>query len=202
MDSLRAGFRLRPPRRTALGMTAVGGSYSYAPPGLWVDGNFYTPGLRRGATVLCPLRGLCGCDLKRALEAEDVDGGSPEGVGAGEAVGGPLVGFVEVLCAEVVDEGEEVGVAQRERDEMGAGGGDERDADAAAPGIGIDIEGGELAVMGKVGLMRGRCGGEAEDFFGGEGGDVPRRGRIGSMRRWRGRRCCGRCWRGCWFRWG
>ena len=91
--------------------------------------------------------------LKVALEAEDVDGGSPDGVGALESVGCPLVGFVEVLGAEVVDEGEEVGVAQRERDEMGAGGGDERDADAAAPGIGIDIEGCELAVMGKVGLL-------------------------------------------------
>ena len=66
-----------------------------------------------------------------------------------------------MLGAEVVDESEEVGVAQRERDEMGAGGGDERDADSAAPGIGIDIEGCELAVMGKVGLLRGACGGEA-----------------------------------------
>jgi len=77
-----------------------------------------------------------------------------------------------VLGAEVVDEGEEVGVAERERDEMGACGGDERDADAAAPGIGIDIEGGELAVMGKVGLLRGTCGGEAENFVVGVGGDV------------------------------
>src|SRR5580704_7872132 len=95
-------------------------------------------------------------ELKRALEAEDMDGGSPDGVGAGEAV----------------DEGEEVGVAQRERDEMGAGGGDERDANAAAPGIGIDIEGCELAVMGKVGLVRGGCGGEAENFVAGVVGDV------------------------------
>ena len=39
---------------------------------------------------------------------------------------------------------------------MGAGCGDESDADAEAPGIGIDIEGGELAVVGKVGLVRGR----------------------------------------------
>lgn len=113
-----------------------------------------------------------GYSLKVALEAEDVDGGSPDGVGALKAVGGPLVGFVEVLGAEVVDEGEEVGVAQRERDEMGAGGGDERDSDAAAPGIGIDIEGCELAVMGKVGLLRGARGGEAENFFFGVAGDV------------------------------
>ena len=47
---------------------------------------------------------------------------------------------------------------------MGACGGDERDADAAAPGIGIDIEGRELAVLGKVGLVRGSGGGEAENF--------------------------------------
>ena len=47
---------------------------------------------------------------------------------------------------------------------MGAGCGDESDADAAAPGIGIDIEGGELAVVGKVGLVRGGGGGEAEDL--------------------------------------
>jgi hypothetical protein len=98
------------------------------------------------------------------LEAEDVDGGAPDGVGATESVGGPLVGFVEVLGAEVVDECEEVGVPQAEGDEMGTGGGDERDADAAAPGIGINIQGGELAVVGKVRLLRGTRGGEAEDL--------------------------------------
>ena len=123
-------------------------------------------------------------ELKVALEAEDVDGGSPDGVGSGEAVGGPLVGFVEVLCAEVVDEREEVGVAQRERDEMGACGGDECDADAAAPGIGIDIEGCELAVMGEVGLLRGARGGEAEDFFARGSDDVVEAagGEVGGVR--------------------
>src|ERR1700728_4939896 len=55
---------------------------------------------------------------------------------------------------------------------MGAGGGDERDSDAADPGIGIDVEGCELAVMGKVGLLRGARGGEAENFFVGVAGDV------------------------------
>jgi hypothetical protein len=109
--------------------------------------------------------------LKVALEAEDVDGGSPDGVGAGESVGGPLVGFVKALGAEVVDESEEVGVAQRERDEMSAGGRDERDADAEAPRMGIDIEGSELAVVGKVGLVGGSCSGEAVDDVTGEGDD-------------------------------
>ena len=35
----------------------------------------------------------------------------------------------------------------------------------------IDIEGGELAVTGKVGLVRGRCGGEAVDDVAGDGDD-------------------------------
>jgi hypothetical protein len=114
-----------------------------------------------------------GRGLEVALEAEDVDGGAPHSVGAGEAIGGPLVGFVEVLGAEVVDKCEEVGMTQSKRNEMGAGCGDERHADAAAPGIGIDIESGELAVIEQVGLVRGSGGGEAEDVVGeiGVGGD-------------------------------
>jgi len=49
--------------------------------------------------------------LEGALEAEDVDGGAPDGVGALKAVGGPLISFVEALRAEVVDQSEEVGLA-------------------------------------------------------------------------------------------
>jgi hypothetical protein len=122
--------------------------------------------------------------LKVALEAEDVDGGAPHSVGAGEAVGGPLVGFIEVLGAEVVDKCEEVSVLQAKRDEVGAGGRDERDADAAAPGIRINIEGGELAVVGKVGLLGGTRGGEAEDLVAGiaVGGDDGVRVRIVGVR--------------------
>ena len=50
--------------------------------------------------------------LEGALVAEDVDGGVPYDVDAAEAVGGPLIGFVEALGAEVVDKSEEVGVLQ------------------------------------------------------------------------------------------
>lgn len=39
----------------------VGMRHSYAPPGLRFRIQPYTPGLRRGATVFCPLRGL-GCE--------------------------------------------------------------------------------------------------------------------------------------------
>lgn len=106
--------------------------------------------------------------LEGALEAEDVDGRAPDGVGALKAVGGPLVGFVEALGAKVVDQGEEVGLAQAKRHEVGAGGGDQSDADAEAPGVGIDVEGGELAVVGEVGLLRGTRGGEAVDDVAGD----------------------------------
>ena len=73
------------------------------------------------------------CELKCPLEAEDVDGCSPDRVGALKAVGGPLVGLVEALGAEVVNEREEVGVLEAERDDMGACGGDECHADAESP---------------------------------------------------------------------
>jgi hypothetical protein len=82
-----------------------------------------------------------------------------------------LISFVEALGAEVVDESEEVGVAVAERDEVGAGGRDESDANAEAPGMGIDIEGGELTVVGEVGLVRGAGGGEAVDDVAGGGDD-------------------------------
>ena len=62
--------------------------------------------------------------LEVALEAKDVDGDSPDGVGAVEAVGGPLIGFVEALGAEVVYQSEEVGLTESERDQVRAGGRD------------------------------------------------------------------------------
>lgn len=71
--------------------------------------------------------------LEVALETEDVDGGAPYGVGALESVGSPLVGLVEALCAEVVDEREEIGVPEAERSHVSAGGGDESYADAETP---------------------------------------------------------------------
>lgn len=117
--------------------------------------------------------------LQLALEAEDVDGGAPDGVGAPESIWGPLIGLVEALGAEVIDEREEVGVLEAERYEMGASGGDESDADAESPGMRVDIEGCELAVVGQVGLVRGRCGGEAVDDVAGAGDDGVRLGRIG-----------------------
>jgi hypothetical protein len=71
--------------------------------------------------------------LEGALEAEDVDGDAPDGVGALKAVGGPLISFVEALGAKVVDQSEEVGLTKPKRHEMGAGGRDQSDADAEAP---------------------------------------------------------------------
>jgi len=71
--------------------------------------------------------------LQGALKPEDVDGDAPDGVGALKPVGGPLIGFVKVLGAEVVDECEEVGLAQAERSHVCAGSRDECDADAEAP---------------------------------------------------------------------
>ena len=62
---------------------------------------------------------------------------------------------------------------------MGAGGRDQSDADAEAPGMGVDIEGGELAVVGQVGLVRGTGGGEAVDDVAGDGDDGVGAERIG-----------------------
>ena len=70
-------------------------------------------------------------------------------------------------------------MAEAEGDEVGAGGRDESHTDAEAPGMGIDIEGGELAVVGKVGLVRGSGGGEAVDDVAGDGDDGVRMERIG-----------------------
>ena len=92
-----------------------------------------------------------------------MDGDSPDGFGALKSVGGPLISLVEALGAEVVDRCEEVCVLVAERSHVGTGGGDQCDAEAEAPRIGIDIEGGELAVVGKIGLLRGARGGEAPD---------------------------------------
>jgi hypothetical protein len=124
--------------------------------------------LRKSRLVIC---GEGWRVLEGALEAKDVDGDSPNGVGALEAVGGPLIGFVEALGAEVVDQSEEVGLPESKRDEVGAGGRDQSDADAESPGVGIDIEGGELAVVGKVGLVRRAGGGEAVEDVAGGGDD-------------------------------
>lgn len=71
--------------------------------------------------------------------------------------------MIEALGAKVADEGKEVCLAAAEGDEVSAGGGDQSAADAEAPAIGIDIESGELAVMGKVGLARGGGSGEPHD---------------------------------------
>ena len=109
--------------------------------------------------------------LQVALEAEDVDSDAPHGVGALEAVGGPLVCLVEALGAQVVDEREEIGLTDSERRKVGACCRDQGDADAEAPGVWIDIEGGELAVVGKVGFMRRCGGGEAVDDVAGGGDD-------------------------------
>jgi hypothetical protein len=79
--------------------------------------------------------------------------------------------LIEALCAEVFDEGEEVGVLEAKRHEVGAGGGYESDADTEAPGMGIDIECGQLAVVGQVGFVRGTGGGEAVDDVAGGGDD-------------------------------
>jgi len=87
--------------------------------------------------------------------------------------------LIEALGAEVVDESEEVGLAKAKRHEVGAGGRDESDADAEAPGIGIDIESGELAVVGEIGLVRGTRGGEAVDDVAGGGDDRVGLERIG-----------------------
>lgn len=140
---------------------------------------------RRGGRIQGGFRGE-GCFQRRrepllegALEAEDVDGGAPDGVGTLESVGGPLVGFVEALGAEVIDKSEEVGLAEAERDHVGASGRDQSDADTESPGVGIDIEGGELAVVGKVGLLRGACGGEAVDDVAGDSDDGVGVERIG-----------------------
>lgn len=100
-----------------------------------------------------------------------MDGDAPDGVSALKAVGGPLIGFVEALGAKVVDESEEISLAEAKRDEMGAGGRDQGNADAEAPGMGIDVEGCELAVVWKVGPLRGTCGGEAVDDVAGDGDD-------------------------------
>lgn len=135
--------------------------------------------MRHGATVFRPQGGLCEQALEGALVAEDVDGGVPDDVDASEAVGGPLIDLIEALGAEVVDESEEIGVAESKRHKVGAGGGDECDADAESPGMGIDIEGSELAVVGQVGLVRGSGGGEAVDDVAGDGDDGVRVERIG-----------------------
>jgi len=79
-----------------------------------------SPALHAGVRRYLQARG--GLVLEGALEAEDVDGGAPDGVGALKTVGGPLIVFVKALSAEVVDEGEEVGLTQTKRYEVGAGG--------------------------------------------------------------------------------
>jgi len=63
--------------------------------------------------------------------------------------------------------------------EVGAGGGDESDADTEAPGMRIDIESSELAVVGQVGFVRGTGGGEAVDDVAGDGDDGVGMKRIG-----------------------
>jgi len=123
--------------------------------------------------------GVGGPSLEGALVAEDVDRGVPDDVNAAEAVGGPLVGLIEALGAEVVGESEEVGVLEAKRHEVGAGGGDESDADTEAPGVRIDIESSELAVVGKVGFVRGTGGGEAVNDVAGGGDDGVGVERIG-----------------------
>ena len=60
--------------------------------------------------------------LEGSLKAKDVNGDAPNCVGSLKAVGGPLVGFVKALGAEVIDQSEEVGLAKAERDHVGAGG--------------------------------------------------------------------------------
>ena len=117
--------------------------------------------------------------LEVALVAEGVDSDAPDGVDAAEAVGCPEIGFIEALGAEVAGESKEIGVAVAEGDEMGAGGGDESNADAEAPGMRIDIEGSEFAVVGKVGLTRAGGGGEAVDDVAGGGDDGVRVEGIG-----------------------
>ncbi len=122
---------------------------------------------------------LEGVALKGALVAEDINGGVPDNVDSAEAVGAPLIVLIEALGAKVVDESEEVGVPEAKRRKMVAGGCDESHADAEAPGMGIDIEGGELAVIGQVGLVRGSGGGEAVDDVAGGGDDGVGVERIG-----------------------
>jgi hypothetical protein len=84
-DSLRAGFRLRPSRRTSLRMTACGfapfflrpsgaaGGWEHLYPRLAPWGYRLLPAMRAG-------RRARGWELEVALEAEDVDGGSPDRV--------------------------------------------------------------------------------------------------------------------------
>ena len=76
---------------------------------------------------------------------------------------GPAVAFVKASAALVAVEEPEQGVGVALCFEAGAGALDEGEAEAVLPMVGMDVEGGELAVLGEAGIAGGHGGGEALD---------------------------------------
>lgn len=79
------------------------------------------------------------------MVSEFVDGGPSRSVGATDAIGRPPIELIEALRASVAREDPQGRIAKSEIEQAPASRGDQRNSNAAAPMVRIDIEAAQLS---------------------------------------------------------
>jgi len=117
----------------------------------------------RGRGANATAGGTLALQEQAPLVAALVDLDSPDFDLPALSVGFPSVFAVEVFGAAVSFQNPEDRVAKFLSDEMGAGCGDQREAEALVPVVGVDIERGEFSVAEKIRITRRHSGSESVD---------------------------------------